>query len=280
MSGRMGAVVIPATTLLVESDLRDRIDRGKARHVVVRSVDAGKFDGVRGVVHADRGGWRRRGVARLRAGLCFDGPTRASDTLSVLIEHPAVAEAAVVPSPDPLRFAVPKAFVVLTAGHEPTRETALSILLHAREHLAPYKRIRRIEFYELPKTISGKIRRVELRAREEEDARAAAGRSPTSRSCALLDGFGGGEREITGVLARADAEGADAARVATAGVGVAGELDRAGVDHVADAALVAEEADERRFAGVAAGARFERPSTTGFVATVERVLPSAATATA
>jgi acetyl-CoA synthetase len=88
---------------------------------------------------------------------------------SVLIEHPAVAEAAVVPSPDELRLAVPKAFIVLAGGHEPTRETALSILRYAREHLAPYKRIRRIEFYELPKTISGKIRRVELRAREEQD---------------------------------------------------------------------------------------------------------------
>ncbi|HET6547963.1 MAG TPA: AMP-binding protein [Solirubrobacter sp.] len=86
---------------------------------------------------------------------------------SVLIEHEAVAEAAVVPSPDPLRLAVPKAYVVLAAGWEPNRDTALAILRHAREHLAPYKRIRRIEFAELPKTISGKIRRVELRAQEE-----------------------------------------------------------------------------------------------------------------
>jgi len=85
---------------------------------------------------------------------------------SVLIEHPAVAEAAVVPSPDPLRLSVPKAYVVLAAGHEPTLETAESILRYAREHLAPYKRIRRIEFAERPKTISGKIRRVELRGRE------------------------------------------------------------------------------------------------------------------
>ena len=88
---------------------------------------------------------------------------------SVLIEHEAVAEAAVVPSPDPLRLAVPKAYVVLAAGFEPTRETALSILRYAHEHLAPYNRIRRIEFYDLPKTISGKIRRVELRAREQAD---------------------------------------------------------------------------------------------------------------
>ena len=86
---------------------------------------------------------------------------------SVLIEHPAVAEAAVVPAPDPVRMAVPKAYVALAPGHEPTRETALSVLRHAREHLAPFQRIRRIEFFELPKTISGKIRRVELRAREQ-----------------------------------------------------------------------------------------------------------------
>jgi acetyl-CoA synthetase len=87
---------------------------------------------------------------------------------SVLIEHPAVAEAAVVPAPDPLRLAVPKAYVTLAAGHAPDRDTALSILRYARENLAPYLRVRRIEFAELPKTISGKIRRVELRGREDE----------------------------------------------------------------------------------------------------------------
>jgi len=86
---------------------------------------------------------------------------------SALIEHDAVVEAAVVPSPDPLRLAVPKAYVVLAAGYEPTRETALSILRFARERLAPFQRIRRIEFGELPKTISGKIRRVDLRHREQ-----------------------------------------------------------------------------------------------------------------
>ena len=87
---------------------------------------------------------------------------------SVLIEHPAVAEAAVVPAPDPVRLAVPKAYVALVDGHEPTPETAESILRYAREHLAPYLRVRRLEFFELPKTISGKIRRVELRQRENE----------------------------------------------------------------------------------------------------------------
>jgi acetyl-CoA synthetase len=87
---------------------------------------------------------------------------------SVLIEHPAVAEAAVVPSPDPLRLAVPKAFVALAPGREPGAETAREILAFARARLAPYKRIRRLEFTELPKTISGKIRRVELRGAEQK----------------------------------------------------------------------------------------------------------------
>src|SRR5690348_7134951 len=86
---------------------------------------------------------------------------------SVLLEHEAVAEAAVVPAPDPLRLAVPKAYVALAAGHEPTAATARSILAYCREHLAPYKRVRRVEFRELPKTISGKIRRVELRGIED-----------------------------------------------------------------------------------------------------------------
>ena len=87
---------------------------------------------------------------------------------SVLIEHPAVAEAAIVPSPDPVRLAVPKAFVVLRAGHEPTEATAQSIFTFLRGRLAPYQRVRRLEFAELPKTISGKIRRVELRQQEAQ----------------------------------------------------------------------------------------------------------------
>jgi acetyl-CoA synthetase len=94
---------------------------------------------------------------------------------SVLIEHEAVAEAAVVPSPDPVRLAVPKAFVILAAGYEPSGDTALAILAHSRERLAPYKRVRRLEFADLPKTISGKIRRIELR--EKEHRRRTAGNS-------------------------------------------------------------------------------------------------------
>jgi acetyl-CoA synthetase len=91
---------------------------------------------------------------------------------SVLIEHEAVAEAAVVPSPDPIRLAVPKAYVLLTAGAERSAETALSIFKHLHAHLAPFKRIRRIELVtELPKTISGKIRRVQLRRLEHANNR-------------------------------------------------------------------------------------------------------------
>jgi acetyl-CoA synthetase len=90
---------------------------------------------------------------------------------SILIQHPAVAEAAVVPSPDPIRLAVPKAFLVLTSGHAPDRQTALSIFRHCRVALAPFKRVRRIQFAELPKTISGKIRRVELRRAAAADQR-------------------------------------------------------------------------------------------------------------
>ncbi|MBK8731890.1 MAG: AMP-binding protein [Actinomycetales bacterium] len=90
---------------------------------------------------------------------------------SVLIEHPAVAEAAVVPAPDEVRLAVPKAYLMLAPGHVADAETAKSILAYARAHLQPWQRVRRIEFAELPKTISGKIRRVELRSREEQLAR-------------------------------------------------------------------------------------------------------------
>ncbi len=95
---------------------------------------------------------------------------------SVLVEHPAVAEAAVVPAPDELRLAVPKAYVTLAAGWEPDERTAFEVLRYAREHLAPWQRVRRLEFAELPKTISGKIRRVELRRREEEMS--STGRAP------------------------------------------------------------------------------------------------------
>ena len=91
---------------------------------------------------------------------------------SILLEHEEVAEAAVVPSPDPIRLAIPKAYVLLVSGAERSGETALSIFRHLHTRLAPFKRIRRIELVtELPKTISGKIRRVQLRRLERDNDR-------------------------------------------------------------------------------------------------------------
>ncbi len=87
---------------------------------------------------------------------------------SVLIEHEAIGEAAVVPSPDALRLAVPKAYVTVRNGYEAGPELAREVFRFSRDKLAPYKRIRRLQFSDLPKTISGKIRRVELRRREME----------------------------------------------------------------------------------------------------------------
>ena len=82
---------------------------------------------------------------------------------SILIEHESVAEAAVVPAPDDVRLSVPKAYIVLRREYEPGPEAAKALFAFIRERMAPYMRIRQIEFAELPKTISGKIRRVELR---------------------------------------------------------------------------------------------------------------------
>lgn len=94
----------------------------------------------------------------------------------MLLEHEAVGEAAVVPAPDPVPLSVPKASVVLASGHEPDERTAESILRFAGEYLAPCKRVRRLEFFALPRTISGKIRRVELRGRERDLHAAGEGR--------------------------------------------------------------------------------------------------------
>src|SRR6202048_5120948 len=94
---------------------------------------------------------------------------------SVLLEHELIAEAAVVPSPDPIRLAIPKAYVLLVPGTERSAETARLIFLHLHTRLAPFKRIRRIELVsELPKTISGKIRRVQLRRLEHANDRSDA----------------------------------------------------------------------------------------------------------
>jgi acetyl-CoA synthetase len=139
---------------------------------------------------AMEGGYYRTGdVARRDADGYFTYVGRADDVFkssdyrlspfeleSALIEHSAVAEAAVVPSPDEIRWTVPKAFITLKPGYEPTRELAREIFVFCRGRLGPYKRIRRLEFSDLPKTISGKIRRVQLRALELEARDATARR--------------------------------------------------------------------------------------------------------
>jgi acetyl-CoA synthetase len=138
------------------------------------------YAGDDGVVRPVTGDWYRTGdVAARNADGSLTYVGRSDDVFkssgyrispfeleSALIEHPAVAEAAIVPSPDPARTALPKAFVVLAEGWAPDAATARAIFAFLRERLAPYKRVRRIEFAPLPKTISGKIRRVELRQLE------------------------------------------------------------------------------------------------------------------
>ena len=140
----------------------------------------GYFGDAEKTTDAMRGGFYRTGDVASRDGdgyityvgrsddvfKCSDYRLSPFELESVLIAHPDVAEAAIIPSPEPQRLNVPKAFIVLRAGAAPDRAAALSILSHARAHLAPYKRVRRIEFAELPKTISGKIRRSELRKME------------------------------------------------------------------------------------------------------------------
>jgi acetyl-CoA synthetase len=86
---------------------------------------------------------------------------------SVLIEHPAIVEAAVVPQPDDTRLAIPKAYIALAADWPPNADTARAIMEYVRDRVAPHLRVRRVEFFELPKTISGKIRRMDLRRRED-----------------------------------------------------------------------------------------------------------------
>ena len=93
---------------------------------------------------------------------------------SALIEHPSVAEAAVVPCPDKLRGFVPKAFLILAPGFSPSAETAAAIFAFLKQRVSPYKMVRRLEFADLPKTISGKIRRVDLRVQELKRSEGAA----------------------------------------------------------------------------------------------------------
>lgn len=185
--GSMGRPLPGYDIALIDADNRE-VDEGEIA-IRLQPRPTGLMPGYWGdegrTADVMRDGWYRTGdVARRDAQGWITYVGRADDVFkasdyrispfeleSVLIEHPAVAEAAVVPSPDPVRLAVPKAFVALRPGHAPDEATARELFAFLGRRLAPYKRIRRIEFAELPKTISGKIRRVELR-RQEAAARA------------------------------------------------------------------------------------------------------------
>ena len=194
--GSMGRPLPGYHIALLDSDGDEPVDEGEIAIDLARpplGLMTAYRGGAENLAPATRGDYYRTGDVASRDAEGYitcvgraDDLFKASDYLlspfeleSALMEQEAVADAAVVPSPDPLRLAVPKAYVVLAPGYEPTRETAFAILRYARERLAPYKRIRRLEFSELPKTISGKIRRVELR--DAEEARFAGGAHATER---------------------------------------------------------------------------------------------------
>ncbi len=187
--GAMGRALPGYRVVLLDEDDREASE-GEISLVLGEDRPAGLMLGYRGedgeVLPVEGPFYRTGDVARRDDDGTFTYVGRADDVFkasdyrispfeleSVLIEHPAVAEAAVIPAPDPTRLAIPKAFVALAPGFSPDAETARAILAHARAALGPFKRIRRIEVFDLPKTISGKIRRVELRALQA--ARHAAG---------------------------------------------------------------------------------------------------------
>jgi acetyl-CoA synthetase len=188
-AGSMGRPLVGCPIVLLDHDDRPGDEGEICIELAGRPVNltTGYYGDDNRTAAATRGGYYRTGdVARRDADgyLTFVG--RADDVFkasdyrispfeleSVLIEHPAIVEAAVIPSPDPVRHTVPKAVLVIAAGYEPGAELAREIFSFARRTLAPYKRIRRLEFAPLPKTVSGKIRRVELRT--AEDARRARG---------------------------------------------------------------------------------------------------------
>lgn len=193
-AGSMGRPLPGYPVVLLDPDGEPRRDDGEIcldlRSGRPAGLMAGYVDGQGSLVDAARNGYFHTGDVASRDAegylvyvgrmddvfKCSDYRISPFELESVLIAHEAVAEAAVVPSPDPLRGAVPKAFIALAAGQSADGATARSIFRFVRERVAPYKRIRRLEFRDLPKTISGKIRRTDLR--RDELAAAAAGTRP------------------------------------------------------------------------------------------------------
>lgn len=181
--GAMGRPLPGVDALLVDPLTGEEADEGEVclrldPHPV--NLMPGYFGDPEATAKAMRGGLFHTGdVAQRGEGgvLTFVGRTddifKSSDfkvspfeVESALLEHELVAEAAVVGAPDETRLNVTKAYVALAAGAEPGEQTARAILAHARVAMPAYMRVRRVEFFALPKTASGKIRRVELRQRE------------------------------------------------------------------------------------------------------------------
>lgn len=184
--GSMG-LPVPGFDVDVVDEAGARLGPGETGHVAIRLGEdwpAGLFRGYLTPQGEDRrafrNGWYHTGDMARRDGdgyFWFVG--RADDVIlsagyrispfeveSTLLTHPAVAESAVVGAPDPVRGQIVRAFVVLAAGHAPGAALVAHIQEHCKRESAPYKYPREVVFVaSLPKTISGKIRRVELRDR-------------------------------------------------------------------------------------------------------------------
>lgn len=182
--GAMGKPLPGVVAVLVDPLTGEQVDEGEICLPLAPALPANLMPGYYGnpkaTERATAGGYFHTGDVARRAEngvLTFIGRSddifKSSDfkvspfeVESALIDHELVAEAAVVGAPDETRLNITKAYITLTAGAEPGADAAVAILAHAREALPPYMRVRRVEFFELPKTTSGKIRRIELRQRE------------------------------------------------------------------------------------------------------------------
>ena len=188
--GSMGKAVPGIDIGIVDDDGRI-VDDGEIGHIAVRMTDPhppglfhGYYEDDEANARCFRHGWYYTGDTARRDGdgyIWFVG--RSDDIISsasyrispfevesALQEHPAVVESAVVGKPDELRGEIVKAFVLLAPGFEPSQALVKDIQDFVKRQTAPYKYPREIEFREaLPKTVSGKIRRVELRQETARD---------------------------------------------------------------------------------------------------------------
>ena len=186
--GSMGKPV-PGIEIGIIDDDGNVVDDNTVGHIAVKITDPyppglfyGYFEDPEATAKSFRNGWYYTGDTATRDAdgyIWFVG--RSDDIISsagyrispfevesALVEHPGVMESAVVGKPDEMRGEIVKAFVVLSEGFDPSEDLVVEIQDFVKQQTAPYKYPREIEFREaLPKTISGKIRRVELRGEEE-----------------------------------------------------------------------------------------------------------------